>query len=85
MENRPFPGRINVARLSDVGLRHGPDRCRDLVKATRTGAWLVLVFLFAIATTSVSLSAKTAQLGMIVALLMTMLRKAGTDIEARSI
>ncbi|MBV9220601.1 MAG: VpsF family polysaccharide biosynthesis protein [Methylobacteriaceae bacterium] len=59
--------------------------CHDLVKATRTGAWVVLAFLFAIATTSVSLSAKTAQLGMIVALLMTMLRKDGTYPQARSI
>ena len=50
--------------------------CRDLVAATRPGSFQVLLFFFAVASTSVSLSAKTHVFGMIVAIMLTLLRPA---------
>lgn len=48
--------------------------CRDLVAASRRGSVFVLVFFFIIATTSVSISAKTTVFGMIVAIMLILLR-----------
>lgn len=54
--------------------------CREMVRASMTRAIVPIVFFFVVAATSVSLSAKTTTLGMLVALLLTMLRPRG---EAR--
>ena len=48
--------------------------CRDLVAASRRGSIFVLVFFFIIASTSVSISAKTTVFGMIVAIILILLR-----------
>jgi hypothetical protein len=48
--------------------------CREIVRASSGPAIVVLGFFFVVSATSVSLSAKTTTLGMVVALLMTMLR-----------
>lgn len=48
--------------------------CREIVRASTLPAILPLGFFFVVAATSVSLSAKTTTLGMLVALLLTMLR-----------
>lgn len=48
--------------------------CREIVRASRLAAVLPIGFFFVVAATSVSLSAKTTTLGMLVALLLTMLR-----------
>ena len=50
--------------------------CRDLVIACKPGAIWVLVFFFLIASTSVSLSAKTCVFGLEVAILLLLLRPA---------
>ena len=48
--------------------------CREIVRASTLRAVLPIVFFFVVAATSVSLSAKTTTLGMLVALVVTMLR-----------
>lgn len=48
--------------------------CREVTRASSPRAILPLIFFFLVAATSVSLSAKTTTLGMLVALLLTMLR-----------
>lgn len=50
--------------------------CRELVRASTPRASVPILFFFAVAATSVSLSAKTTAFGMLVALLLTMLRPA---------
>lgn len=50
--------------------------CRDLVVASKPGSVWVLVFFFIIASTSVSLSAKTCVFGLIVTILLILLRPA---------
>lgn len=49
--------------------------CGELVRATRPGAWQVPVFFFIIASTAVSLSAKTHIFGIMVAIMLVLLRK----------
>ena len=48
--------------------------CREIVRASTLRSILPIVFFFVVAATSVSLSAKTTTLGMLVALVSTMLR-----------
>lgn len=48
--------------------------CRETVRASSLRSVLPLIFFFVVAATSVSLSAKTTTLGMLVAMLLTMLR-----------
>ncbi|MBN9062504.1 MAG: hypothetical protein BGP06_17830 [Rhizobiales bacterium 65-9] len=47
--------------------------CRDLARATRPAAWMLLGYFFAVASTSVSLSAKSAILAIVVILAMVLL------------
>lgn len=49
--------------------------CCELVRAARPGAWQVLAFYFIIASTAVSLSAKTHVFGIMVAIMLVLLRK----------
>lgn len=44
--------------------------CRELLRETGPGAWIVLVFFFAVATTSVSISAKSPTLAQMTAVLL---------------
>lgn len=48
--------------------------CRDIVRTIRPGGAWVLVFFFAVATTSVSLSAKTPLFAVVVLMLMVLMR-----------
>ena len=49
--------------------------CWDLVGVTRAATGLLLFYFFAVASTSVSLSAKTCLFGMFVVLVLTMMRR----------
>lgn len=49
--------------------------CRDVVRALRPGASWVLVFFFAVASTSVSLSAKTPLLAVLILMLLVLMRR----------
>ena len=49
--------------------------CRELVRATRGGVPLLLVFFFGVASTSVSLSAKSTMFGVFTAFALTMLAR----------
>jgi hypothetical protein len=51
--------------------------CREMARASTMRAIVPILFFFVVAATSVSLSAKTTTLGMLVALLLTMLRPRG--------
>ena len=50
--------------------------CRELLREAAPGAWLVLVFFFAVATTSVSISAKSLTLAQLVAIVLICLPRA---------
>ena len=50
--------------------------CRDLVAGSKSGSFQVLLFFFIVASTSVSLSAKTPVFGLIVAIMLVLLRPA---------
>ena len=52
--------------------------CREILRATRPGAALALVYFFVVASTSLSLSAKSPLLGMTVAVLLVLLRDDGS-------
>ena len=49
--------------------------CREVVRALRPGASWVLVFFFAVASTSVSLSAKTPLLAVLILMLLVLMRR----------
>lgn len=49
--------------------------CRDIVRVTRPGSIWVLVFFFAVASTSVSLSAKTPLFAILVLMLLVLMRR----------
>ena len=52
--------------------------CRELLRESAPGAWLALVFFFAVATTSVSISAKSLTLAQLVAIVLICLPRVGT-------
>jgi hypothetical protein len=56
--------------------------CRDIVRTIRPGGAWVLVFFFAVATTSVSLSAKTPLFAVVVLMLMVLMRQPEVPVPA---
>lgn len=58
--------------------------CRVVVRATRPGAAVALAYFFIVASTSLSLSAKSPLLGMTVAVLLVLLRDEGSAWKRRS-
>lgn len=58
--------------------------CREILRATRPGAALALIYFFVVASTSLSLSAKSPLLGMTVAVLLVLLRNEGSSWRHRS-
>ncbi len=48
--------------------------CLDIIRHSRPAGWAVFLYFFLVATTSVSLSAKTTELALVVAMMLIMLR-----------
>lgn len=57
--------------------------CRELLRESGRGAWIVLAFFFAVATTSVSISAKSLTLAQMTAVLLLCLPRAAAPPAAR--
>ena len=49
--------------------------CREVARAAGAGAWQVWLFFFIVASTSVSISAKTHTFGLIIAMMLVLLPK----------
>ena len=58
--------------------------CRDIVRTIRPGGAWVLVFFFSVATTSVSLSAKTPLFAVVVLMLLVLMRRPEAPVPARA-
>ncbi len=56
--------------------------CRDIVRSVRPGGGWVLAFFFIVASTSVSLSAKTPLFAVLILLLLVLLRRSASDTQA---